>query len=144
MTHRLTIDEQATLLRWAGKRLGIDSWVADSHAIGIIDDVGKICGVVVFNTVQDQQAQIHVVTDGRFGKGFISPQLIATVFAYPFYELGVLRLTAPILIDNIAAQIVALRLGFRVEGRERAGFYGQDRAIFAMLRGECMWLEEAR
>lgn len=138
--NRLTIDDQATILRWAGARIGIATWVPDSQAIAEIDDEGRIVAAAIINTVQDQQAWIHIATDGR--RRWFRRDMAEMVFGFAFYELDLIRLAARIRIDNIASQMVALRLGFQVEGRERAAFYGHDVAVYAMLRGECPFLKE--
>ena len=141
----LTIDDQATLLRWAAAVIGQDGWVADSEAIGLVDteDGGRILFVAVLNMWHDQGAWLHLATgpEARGAKMMLAFGCIGNVLAYAFSK-GLRRLTARIAVDNVPAQILALKAGFTVEGRERCGFRGRDLAIFAMMRDDCTWLDE--
>lgn len=136
----LTMDKQEVLLRWAGARIGIDSWRSDSYALGLLEPDGRVIAVGVLNMFHDQGAWVHLAAD-RSRNWLCAPELLPQVFAWPFIELGLERLTARIAMGNIESQIAALRLGFHVEGAEPRGFNGQDVAIFGMLRGECPWLK---
>lgn len=138
MTHRLTTDRQEVLLRWAAERTGIDSWSADSEAMGVLDAEGRIRAAGVINHVADRQCWIHIASDGR--RDWATPTVLGVMFSYPFYMLDLLRVTARVDIDNIAAQVLCLKLGFRVDGRERGGFFGRDVAVFGMMRHECQWI----
>lgn len=138
--NRFTTDDQPEILRWAGARIGISSWVPDSQAIAVLDEADRIVAAIVVNTVQDQTAQISIASDG--GRRWYSPALAEMFFIWAFYELDLHRLTARIRIANIETQIMVLRLGFQVEGRERAGFFGHDVAVYGMLRDECPFLKE--
>lgn len=137
-----TTTDQPRLLRWAARRCGIDGgWLADSEAIGATDGPdGPLRIVGVLNGFHDQGAQVHVATSGAAPRPLLA--CVAPLFDYAFRVRGLARVTARIAVGNVAAQMVALRLGFSVEGRERAGRDGQDMAVFGLLRAEAGWLEK--
>jgi hypothetical protein len=136
-----TTDEQATLLRWAAERIGQDGWIADSEAMGVLEaDTGRIRAVGVINNYHDQGAWVHFATAGATPRPLLAN--LGPFFAYAFQIRNLERITARIAVDNLAAQVFALRLGFEVEGRERCGFRGRDLGIYCMLRRDCTWLME--
>lgn len=134
----LTRDRQADLLRWAGDRIGIGEWRADSEAMGLINPDGRIVMVGVLNMFADGGAWVHIATDGR--RNWATRDVLGAFFYVPFVEMGLCRLTGRVAVSNIAAQITNLRLGFTVEGRERAAFRGEDVVVMGMLAHECPWL----
>lgn len=139
MTFRLTVDKQEVLLRWAAERIGMPyGWVDDSEAMGVLDASDKVVAVGVLNMVADRQGWLHIASDGN--RRWANRTILGGMFSYPFYYRDLLKLTARVDIDNVASQVLCLKLGFKVEGRERAGFYGRDIAIFGMLREECGWI----
>lgn len=136
----LTTADQAALLRWAAPRCGVEGgWLADSQAMGATrgkDGPLKIVGVL--NCFHDQGAWIHLAADGAAPRPVLA--CIAPILHHAFCTLGLRRLTARIPVENVAAQMLALRAGFTVEGRERVALHGGDLAIFAMLHEDATWL----
>lgn len=137
----LTIDDQSTLLAWAGERVGVERWVADSEAFGLIEEgTGRIVAVCVLNVWMDDAVWLHLATDGQ--KKWAWPFAIGRVLAHAFLDRGVKRVVARICAKNVPAQVLALKAGFEIEGRERVAFRGEDVIVFAMLREDCKWLDE--
>lgn len=138
----LTVADQASLLRWAAPRCGVrNGWLSDSQAMGATrgrDGPLKIVGVL--NCFHDQGAWIHLAADGAAPRPVLG--CIAPILYHAFCVLGLRRLTARIPVENVAAQMLALRAGFTVEGRERAALDSGDIAIFAMLREDAAWLHD--
>lgn len=136
-----TVDDQAGLLRWAAPRCGITrGWLPDSEAMGITDGRdGPLRLVGVLNNLHDEGAWCHIASSGAAPRPLLA--CLSPFFHYAFKIRNLRRLTARINVDNVPAQMLALRLGFTVEGRERCGFRGKDVAIFAILREEMAWLD---
>ena len=95
----LTMDKQEVLLRWAGARIGIDSWRSDSYALGLLEPDGRVIAVGVLNMFHDQGAWVHLAAD-RSRNWLCAPELLPQVFAWPFIELGLERLTARIAMSR--------------------------------------------
>lgn len=63
------------------------------------------------------------------------------IFSYPFGRMGVTRFWASTARKNKRARKMLERLGFRFEGIGRKAYDGiQDAAMYAMLAGECVWI----
>lgn len=136
----LTVDKQAELLRWAAPRVGVETWRADSYAMGMLGTDGRVVAVAVLNMFADGAAWVHFATDRM--RNWASRGALCTFFFMAFREMGLNRLTARTTVDNIDMQILALKLGFRFEGVERNSLNGKDVVVFGMLARECGWIGE--
>ena len=66
--------------------------------------------------------------------------VLAQLFEIPFGRLGWRRLGALVAADNVAAQALCDRLGFRREGLLRQALRnGKDGVVYGMLAHECAW-----
>lgn len=135
----LTTDNRGALLKWAADRTipGM-RWEPNTRAIGVLDPAGGIRAVATYNMFYDGGCHMHVASDGS--RAWANRGVLRAGFEYPFVQLGLSRLTAPIPCDNVASQILALKLGFSFEGRLRGYYSGIDAIIFGMTRDECRWV----
>lgn len=128
----------AEIVAWVADRIPDASFRDDAKAIGISRD-GVLVGGVVFDTFSDSSCFISVASDGS--AHWMNKEFILTVFAYPFLQLGLKRLTAVISEDNAASLNFVQAFGFRDEGRLReAAPKGEDLRVFGLLRRECRHL----
>lgn len=95
-----------------------------------------IAGVAYTNR-RDHEIHGHIFADpGSLTRGFIR-----AMFHYPFYQLGVRRITACARVSNHQSRKFLHRVGFALEGMQRSGYQdGEDKMLFGMLREECRWL----
>ncbi len=137
-----TVADQAALLRWAAPRCGIErGWIPDTECMGVTDGRnGPVRLVGLLNCYHDEGAWCHIASSGAAPRPLLT--CLGPFFHYAFRVRKLRRITARIPVRNVAAQMLALRLGFTVEGRERAGFKGQDLAILAMLAEDAAWLDD--
>jgi len=135
------VAEHPRYLAWAAERIGLDRWPADSQALRVTRDE-QIKAVVVFNTFFDVSCCAHIATDGQ--RDWANRGVLYGIFAYPFLQLGLRRLTLPIASQNVPAQILALKLGFGFEGRLINGRADDDEILLGMLRENCIWTRENR
>ena len=98
----------------------------------------RISAVVVFLNYRRESMEFHLaVSPGGLTRGEIRQ-----LFAYPFEQLGVLRLWCLIRRNNKPARSGAERLGFRVIGVCDDEFgAGRDGIMYSMRRGDCRWLK---
>ncbi len=83
---------------------------------------------------------IHVVA--REGALWCHEDILWHVFQYPFGQLGLGRVTVPVLDDNTASLRMVEAIGFTHEGKlRRAGKKGQNIVLYGMLKEECRWLQ---
>jgi RimJ/RimL family protein N-acetyltransferase len=131
---KLITDKSEKVARWAGQRLGV-TFSPPYVAVGI-ESHGKPVGAVIFNDYQGGNIEVSAVGRGAFKKG-----ILQHLFRYAFNDLECSRVTVRTRADNEKVIDLAIRFGWRVEGRLRQ-FYpdGCDAVVFGMLRKECNFL----
>ena len=135
----LGIADHPGYLAWAAERIGIDRWPADSQALRVMRG-DQIKAVVVYNSFFDSTCSAHIATDGR--RDWANRGALFGIFAYPFLQCGLRRITLPIASRNLSAQILALKLGFQFEGRLLNARADDDEIVFGMIREKCIWIRE--
>ncbi len=135
----LGIKDQPGALAWAAEKIGINRWPDDSQAVHVTRD-GEMKAVVVYNTFFDVSCSAHIATDGK--RDWANRGVLFGIFAYPFIQCDLRRITLPIASRNISAQILALKLGFVFEGRLVGARKDDDEILFGMLRERCIWTRE--
>ena len=114
-------------------------------AIGVTDDRSLIAGVVYSDISKNQRGlpiNLHMTIAAE------SPQwalrsIIRILFAYPFIQIGVPRVTATVAKNNKRSRKLAEGLGFVHEGTLRRAWDGRQNAlVYGMLRHECRWIGE--
>ena len=116
-------------------------WPSDTTTIGVEND-GELVAVALFNLFLGDGCAAHIATGG--GRDWASRAMLAALFAYPFIQCGLVRITLPIARRNIKSQILALKLGFSFEGRLALGSNGDDEILMGMLKRDCPWLRVGR
>lgn len=95
----------------------------------------------IYNRYSPPDICIHVVA--RESALWCHEDILWHVFQFPFGQLGLGRVTVPVLSDNTASIRMIEALGFVYEGTLRkAGPKGQDIKLYGMLREDCRWLEK--
>lgn len=137
MTKEAVFQPQADIVAWVAERIGI-TFRDDAKAIGVTRD-GKLAGGVVFDTFSDHSCCISVASDGT--ANWLTREFVAAVFAYPFSQLGLRRLSALVSVNNAASLRFVKAFGFTEEGRLREdGEDGEDLIVFGLLARECRHL----
>lgn len=137
---RIIYDPKERLLTWASAHTDTGEIPADAHAIGVERD-GEIIAVVYYVWFTDYNCTLHVVSDG--GATWLSREFLAHVFAYPFGQLKLRRVTAFVASRNERALTMDYRLGFEVEGVMKHGAGDDDIIVMGMLRENCVWIPES-
>lgn len=132
---------QGRLMEAARKASLSQGFMLDAIAYGAIDAATReLLGVAVVQNRTLESAEVHFgMLEGRR----ISPALARALLGTVFEIHGPAVLLAPIAIDNVAIQIVGLKMGFRVSGLARGLGIGQDRVVLALTR-ETFDAQEAR
>lgn len=134
----ITTQNQHGLLMWAAQEIdNVERFKPDAKAIGQMRN-GLIAGVVVFDNFSPYDVNVHVASDGS--KRWITKELVYEVFAYPFVQLGLNRITGLVAAKNEAALRFNLHFGLKVEGRCRNALPDDDLIILGMIREECPYI----
>jgi RimJ/RimL family protein N-acetyltransferase len=78
----------------------------------------------------------HIAGEGNWA----TREYLATIFDYPFRQLGVRRITVP--VDSINSQSIRLveRMGFSLESVLREATPSGNLLLYCMFRDECRFL----
>lgn len=129
-------DERVTA--WMAERIGINQFRDDVKTIGIERD-GELIGGTAFDTFCERECVLHTASDGS--ARWLTRDYIKLVFHYPFIQLGFVRLTSFVSVNNPRSLRLAKHFGFVEEGRARgAGKDGEDLVMLGMLRTECRYI----
>lgn len=132
--------DKEKLLAWACKRIGIQSFREDAHAIGLRRD-GKLVAVCVYDTFSSFDCSMHVASDGS-GK-WLTRAFLRAAFMHPFCQWGYLRVTSPIAESNTKALRFNQHLGFEREGYHPHGAADGALLTLGLTRDRCRWIPES-
>jgi RimJ/RimL family protein N-acetyltransferase len=113
-----------------------------STAVGVTLD-GELIAGVVYNNYRRFDLDMHV---SATSPKWASRKIVGTLLAYPFVQLGCVRVTATIAATNDRARKLLRQLGFHVEGFHPRAWEGREDALsFGMLRSDAArWIGALR
>lgn len=124
--------------QWAADRIGRGARFSEGAITIGVERRGRLCAVAVFNLFTDTSCHAHIATDRE--RSWANRSVLAALFAYPFEQCGLRRITLPIAASNRDSIILAIKLGFQFEGRLIDGCGDDDEIILGMLAESCPWL----
>lgn len=124
---------------WIARQIPWAESFGKCASIGVCGDDGLIAGCV-YNEFDGRNVAASIAaTDKRW----CTREVLRTLFAYPFNQLRVHRMTALVPSKNEKSIKLCRGLGFRHEGTVRELFSRRNHGLaFGMLRSECRWLGE--
>ena len=134
MTGRITSD-LLRVWRFVHERTGL-ALSHTSTALGQLDRDGRELQIgVVYEGYNGSNVWMHVAV----APGVVPlRQFVRHVFAYPFDDLGVRRITGWVSASNMAARRLNEHLGFRLEAMlSEAEEGGDDALVYVMRREDC-------
>lgn len=124
-------------LEWARARIPkLEAWMGEAKSLAAMED-GRTLGVVVFDAFTAFECCMHIVIEDR---RCVTRRILKEVFAYPFTQLGLRRVTGLVPASNVPALAFDMRLGFRQEGRKIHGAGDEDEIVLGMTRENCRWI----
>lgn len=127
-------------LAWAAERIGIPSFRPDAKTLAIARN-GQLSGVIVYDTFSSVDCNMSAASDGS--TQWMSRELIRAMFAYPFIQLGLRRVTAIVASRNTQSLNYSLNMGFQVEGFCPHAMEDDDVYILGMLREKCRFIPQS-
>ena len=97
----------------------------------ITDGSGRQVGAFVFNGYTGNDVELTIACDER-----VTLRVARFIACLAFFDLGARRLTGRTRASNRKAINAMLALGFKIEGRIREFFDGEDAILFGLLASE--------
>lgn len=122
---------------WVSAKTGGHWCKGRGTAIGRLKD-GELVAGVLYEDCTGANVVCHIAGgDGWATKGFLG-----LIFDYPFNQLNVQRITAPVHSDNAKSIALMARLGFTLEATLDRAILGGNLLIYRMFKSECRFLED--
>jgi len=110
----------------------------DFQALGRVNKELALLGVVGYNGFCGNTCMMHVAGVGNW----INRELLYAAFDYPFRQLGVAQVFAPVAATNARALKLDKHLGFVEHSRfPDAWADGVDLVLLTMRKTDCKWLK---
>lgn len=108
----------------------------NSECIGWVVD-GEVKSGVWYEDFNGKSITCHIAL-----KSGLNRQYLATIFDYPFVQLGVSKIIAPVMSNNDKSIRFVKKLGFEEQARLLDVFPNADLLFFVMSKDKCRFLGE--
>lgn len=134
---KLVVDNMNELFGpWISERLERPWIVGTGHTIGLIDtERGPIAGAF-YEACNGASVLVHLVIEGKINREFVWFGSY-----YPFIQLGVYKLIAPVESTNKRSVRFTEHYGFTLEATLKGAARDGDLLLYTMTRKQCPWLE---
>jgi hypothetical protein len=135
-SYRLIHDDSKRVAEFVAAQMPGGAEFGPCTALGFEDDGGLFFGVV-YDLFTGTNVFMHC---GASRKRWMRREMLADVFGYPFFQLGVDRITGPVDSRNEVALRFDKHIGFTEETRLRGAVPGGDMIMLVLWRNDCKWL----
>lgn len=133
---KIITDQPERAGRWLAEKHGVTYCKDESAVYTALEHNGKINVVFMYNgLIEHGSVQLHVAVEGRGNK-----EIRWYAFHYPFIELKVKKIIAPIQADNEKCIRFAINAGFVCEHIIKDVGRNGDLWIFSMTKEQCRFL----
>jgi ribosomal-protein-serine acetyltransferase len=126
----------------------VNSVLANEHTKDLVFSIrlhGEFVGLIGFKGTDEENRKTEIgywLSFDAQGKGIMTKS-VATLTEYAFVQLGLNRVQIKCAVDNVASRNIPDRLGYQLEGIERAGErYDSERyfdlAIYSKLKSDLL------
>lgn len=124
---------------WMMARLpGGGMWLPGRGSIiGLIED-GKPIAACLFEAFNGASVLIHIAAEG---KRWMTREYLWFVFFYPFEQLSVKKILAPVESTNLDGVKFVEHIGFTLEATLQNAAPNGDLLIFSITKEQCRWLD---
>jgi RimJ/RimL family protein N-acetyltransferase len=108
------------------------------HIIGLWDDeAGPLAGCL-YESHNGASIMLHIATDQS--KKWMNREFLWFVFYFPFEQLGVRKIIAPVESTNSDCVRFIEHIGFTLEATLKDAAPKGDLLIYSMVKDQCRWL----
>ena len=123
--------------RWISNQLQIILHPEDT-SIGLLSPKGDLIAGVLYQDFNRSNIVVHIAAEA--GGAWMNRKFLRMIFDYPFNQLGVKRLTAPVAAKNMQSRRFVEHLGFVAEATLKDALPDDDLILYCMRRENCRWL----
>jgi RimJ/RimL family protein N-acetyltransferase len=115
----LLVGEDDVVARWAFETYKLFPFHIN-NALGIVDEDGKICGAILFHGFNGYNLEISY-----YGRNALTPAIVRAIGRVCSVEYNASRVT--LVTSHVRKRFISklMRIGFRLEGRQRC-YYGVE------------------
>lgn len=132
-------EQKLEYLEFANRVLDVNYDPRQCTWITCLSNSGEILAVVIYNTFSKFNCEMSVASNGS--RRWMSKEFLRVCFRYPFWQLGLTRITGVVEETNSDALRLDRHLGFIEEARLKCWFGSNDGIAFRMLKEECKWID---
>lgn len=136
----LTTEQDPRFFRFASRELECE--FRPEHGCKVLTNLsldGEILVVCVYHRFSETNCEMAIASDGK--RHWMTRAAVLAAFAYPFNQLGLLRVTGVVETTNRPALRFSNKLGFVAEGLLADWFGpGRDGILLGMTRNNCRWI----
>lgn len=123
--------------RWVADKLNTVVHPGDT-TVGLLGADGELVAGVLYQDFNGANIIAHIAA--KSGRHWMTRDYLRIIFDYPFRQLGVRRLTAPVAAKNTQSRQFVEKLGFVVEATLKDALPDDDLVMYCMRREDCRWL----
>ena len=121
---------------WVAQRCNAIFTPDNSSTIGWVKD-GRITAGVWYEDYNQVSVTTHIAVEEPLTRRYLH-----TIFHYPFEQLGVQNIIAPVISDNELSIDFVKKLGFEEKARLLDVFPSGDLLFFVMTKDKCRYIGE--
>lgn len=121
---------------WVAEKTGGQWGEGRGQAIGKVVN-GKLIAGVLYEDYNKANIFCHIAGEGNWA----DRRFLAMIFDYPFTQLKVRRMTAPICATNTKSRRLVEHMGFQLESRLEQATLDSDLLIYRLFKDECKYLK---
>lgn len=130
----MIITDKSIVGPWIAQKCNMVWTEENSTAIGLIRNKQLVAGVW-YEDFNGKSVTCHIAIDGRMTKEYL-----AFIFRYPFIQLGVDKIVAPIISNNEKSIRLVENMGFEEEARLLDVFPNGNLLFFVLNKDKCRFL----
>jgi RimJ/RimL family protein N-acetyltransferase len=121
---------------WVAERTGGTWFEGRGTAIGKLNEEGDLVAGVLYEDWNGVNINEHIAAEGNWA----SKKFLWVMFHYPFCQLKVKRITAPVCSTNEKVIKLVEHMGFTLECRLSQATPRGDLLIYRMFKEECRYI----
>lgn len=122
---------------WIANKLGFEWFAGRGSTIGLMDDKKGPIAACLFEGCNGASVMVHIASEG---KNWVNREFLWFVSYYPFEQLKVRKVLAPVESTNTASIRWTEHFGFSLEATLKDAAPKGDLLIYTLERSACKWL----